>query len=868
MLVGAVVRFMERPWVAWSWLPVGSAVATTHDHCMTTTQINGLLPLSAAQEETFQAWRAKALEQEGGMPYMASMLFSLRPINAPGLGTFAVDASHRLYIDFDAVDPKGVRWCAEALLHECCHLFGEHAARAEDAGVTSEERELANYACFPAGTLMPGNVPIEDVATMQRHFDGDLVVVDSQAGEIMATPEHPFFARKRRHKKGCYPIVLEDAAWTDASVLTDGHYLCVPKIKTKRSDTEIDLVGYALPHGRSGASGISGRTVRSIPLNADTAWLIGLYVAEGSSSPTVRFSLGAHEDEIMERVERISSDIGYSASRSYAKDSAACTVSLGTSVWGRWLKQHCGADAHDKHVPEVVLHHADPAIRRAFVEGVQDGDGYERKWNADGSHRLYAIKTASKSLMHDLVLLLAQDGIGCHTSVELQRPRNIDGYIMPDGVLYGVAFNPDGARPTERTLNGKAIQSYSHRWKADDDGVWYPITSIGSRRHAGPVYNMTTVDHTYIVHSYLVHNCDAEINDDLRDAGCDMSDAVLPSTIGCDDYDVFEVYLEHLRRRRQQKQQQKSGGSGSGQGQGGQGKASGNGQGSGQGSKGKGGDQNGQGGGNGQSDGSGQPGQFHGCGSGSGGAPAPCELADGDNGQGQFPGATQAERDQATLATAIAIQEEGTSGRGTVPAGLRAQAAIKLRPSKVSWQRQLSASVRRAVGSRSGDFDNTWSRRSRRSNGGCSRTGGRVMRPGTFTPTPTIAVVRDTSGSMGGDDLNEASSEIDAIAKQLGIRGEELQVLDCDAVVHLSRGYKGKATLNDVAGRGGTNMVEGIRVAMELRPKPTAIVVVTDGGTPWPAERLATPIVACLVGRYAESTSGHVPEWIKTIVVD
>lgn len=503
-----MVRFMQRPWVARSRLPVGSVAATTHVLSMTTTQINALLPLTAAQEETFQAWRAKALEQEGGMPYMASMLFSLRPITAPGLGTFAVDAAHRLYVDFDAVEPKGVRWCSEALLHECCHLFGEHAARAEDAGVTRDERDMSNYAS------------------------------------------------------------------------------------------------------------------------------------------------------------------------------------------------------------------------------------------------------------------------------------------------------------------------------------------------------------------------DAEINDDLRDAGCDMSDAVLPSTIGCDDYDVFEVYLEHLRRRRQQKQQQQSGGSGSGQGKGGQGKASGNGQGSGQGSKGQSGDQNGEGGGNGQSDGSVQPGQFHGCGSGSGGAPAPCELADGDNGHGQFPGATQAERDQATLATAIAIQEEGTSGRGTVPAGLRAQAAIKLRPSKVSWQRQLSAAVRRAVGSRAGDFDFTWSRRSRRSNGGCSRTGGRVMRPGTFTPSPSIAVVRDTSGSMGGDDLNEASSEIDAIAKQLGIRGEELQVLDCDAVVHLSRGYRGKATLNDVAGRGGTDMVEGIRVALELRPKPTAIVVVTDGGTPWPHERLSTPVVACLVGRYAESSAGSVPEWIKTIVVD
>ena len=93
-------------------------------------------------------------------------------------------------------------------------------------------------------------------------------------------------------------------------------------------------------------------------------------------------------------------------------------------------------------------------------------------------------------------------------------------------------------------------------------------------------------------------------------------------------------------------------------------------------------------------------------------------------------------------------------------------------------------------------------------------------------------------------------------------------MLDCDAVVHLSRGYKGKATLADVAGRGGTDMVEGIRVALELRPKPTAIVVVTDGGTPWPLERLSTPVVACLVGSYAERSADMVPDWITTIVVD
>ena len=78
------------------------------------------------------------------MPYLASTLLALRPLDAQGLGTFAVDANMRLYIDFDAVTPKGPVWCAEALLHECCHIFGDHAARSDDAAVSDDERQLWN----------------------------------------------------------------------------------------------------------------------------------------------------------------------------------------------------------------------------------------------------------------------------------------------------------------------------------------------------------------------------------------------------------------------------------------------------------------------------------------------------------------------------------------------------------------------------------------------------------------------------------------------------------------------------------------------------------------------------------------------------
>ena len=97
--------------------------------------------LSRSQMDELVVWRSLSLEK---MPYLASTLLALRPLDAPGLGTFAVDATLRLYVDFEAVTPKGPVWCAEALLHECCHIFGDHAARSDDAAVAADERQMWN----------------------------------------------------------------------------------------------------------------------------------------------------------------------------------------------------------------------------------------------------------------------------------------------------------------------------------------------------------------------------------------------------------------------------------------------------------------------------------------------------------------------------------------------------------------------------------------------------------------------------------------------------------------------------------------------------------------------------------------------------
>jgi hypothetical protein len=94
-------------------------------------------------------------------PYLAAALFSVSPVASPGLGTFAVDARWRLYMDPDRFATWTPSQAAAVLIHEIGHLLRDHAGRAESAGVDDHRRW--NYAAdaelnddlIEAGTDLP-----------------------------------------------------------------------------------------------------------------------------------------------------------------------------------------------------------------------------------------------------------------------------------------------------------------------------------------------------------------------------------------------------------------------------------------------------------------------------------------------------------------------------------------------------------------------------------------------------------------------------------------------------------------------------------------------------------------------------------------
>ncbi|MFG2981899.1 VWA-like domain-containing protein [Streptomyces sp. NPDC048258] len=241
------------------------------------------------------------------------------------------------------------------------------------------------------------------------------------------------------------------------------------------------------------------------------------------------------------------------------------------------------------------------------------------------------------------------------------------------------------------------------------------------------------------------------------------------------------------------------------------------------------------------------------CGSGAHGTPMPWEL--GEDGGPARVGPVEAEALRRQTAQAVRSHQRT---RGTVPEGWARWAEELLEPS-VDWRQALSGAVREAAAWAAGAVDYTYRRPSRRT----PALGGRVVLPSLRRPLPRVAIVIDTSGSMGADDLAAALAEVTGVLREVGVGGNRVAVLACDADVHAVTRVRsaGEVTL---AGGGGTDMRVGISAALALPDRPNVVVVLTDGYTPWPDETPSCRLIAALVGADAPAP----PAWVETVRVD
>ena len=293
---------------------------------------------------------------------------------------------------------------------------------------------------------------------------------------------------------------------------------------------------------------------------------------------------------------------------------------------------------------------------------------------------------------------------------------------------------------------------------------------------------------------------DAEINDDLRDARLPLpGEPVLPSTLGAPTGRLAEEYFARLRPGRSKRSGWE-------------------------------------------------------CGSGAHGVERPFEAAGAEGDADGFEGVSRVDADIIRRVAARDIAIAAAAEPGSVPGGL-ARWADRLLAPRVDWRRELATAIRRGAAQISGRVDYSYRRRSRRA----AAMPGLVL-PGLIRPVPEVAVVCDTSGSMGSAELGACLTEIEGIIAGIGARRVAVLSVDCEVQATARVNRAGQISLR---GGGGTDMGEGIAAAVALRPRPQVVVVLTDGYTPWPpAPPPATRVIVGLIGA-GPQTQG--PPWARSI---
>ncbi|MGH9754567.1 MAG: LAGLIDADG family homing endonuclease, partial [Blastocatellia bacterium] len=354
-------------------------------------------------------------------------------------------------------------------------------------------------ACFPAGTMISainGPKPIEEIKegdlvlthrgryrrvteTMRRESYLYRLKID-KLPEMRVTGEHPF---------------LTDQGWIDAADLEPKrHFVQIGCCGERAGEPiTIDIAGaqvggfiYQPNVDRKMRSGPISRHVSpvraDVQVDGEIAWLLGMYIAEGSITDgrDIRFTLSADEQEHADRICAILQDrLGLSASKTLtnheARGSAWLSVRVNSKLFALWLQNNFAGGFDHKRIPQWMMI-ADEQVQAAFLKGVADGDG--TPINA----QQVRITLSNEVLVRQIFEIATR--LGYYPTL---RPEHMppNANVRPWAVAFGPTYNVGMAR-----------------------GGFYRVRELEPTEEYATVYNFEVEeDHTYVANQVVVHNC-------------------------------------------------------------------------------------------------------------------------------------------------------------------------------------------------------------------------------------------------------------------------------------------------------------------------------------------------------------------------
>ena len=230
------------------------------------------------------------------------------------------------------------------------------------------------------------------------------------------------------------------------------------------------------------------------PLNEKTAWILGLYCAEGCFiAHSLKWTLDYKKPELAQKVVDTLEELGYHTSERIRPDEGTHCVLTYKRALTRRVVQEIGHGSTNKHIPYDILLNENENLLIEFLKGYFAGDGY---WHIK-SNTLKAT-TVSHRLATDLQLAGSSLGYCVNLFKNKQRENkkcNIEyeAHINEVGLLELLGY---------KSLREKEI--YAHI--KTDNGIYVPLDKIIVEKSQCKIYHFETQDHTFVQNNQIQHN--------------------------------------------------------------------------------------------------------------------------------------------------------------------------------------------------------------------------------------------------------------------------------------------------------------------------------------------------------------------------
>ncbi|MSU08249.1 PHP domain-containing protein [Veillonellaceae bacterium WCA-693-APC-5D-A] len=258
-------------------------------------------------------------------------------------------------------------------------------------------------------------------------------------------------------------------------------------------------------HGISGYN-CSIKIKDDIVVDEDMAWLLGAFIAEGSTSKyghAVIFTYNDDESGFINKTLRIMKEkFGIDGKLRHSNHGHSIDVTYSSKMLATWIKRNIGHGCYNVNIPQYICDSND-SVKLSFIRGIYDGEG-QKTQRKNGGQRCQ-IEMHNRQVISWIYNTLLRMGLRCSYREQPRKSGTISWILgLSNNACFAIYGEPLTSKDTYKyqmaivTIDGRKCMAFKITEKDEFRNIYHTVYDISVEGN-----------HTFACNGFIVHNCHA-----------------------------------------------------------------------------------------------------------------------------------------------------------------------------------------------------------------------------------------------------------------------------------------------------------------------------------------------------------------------